>query len=808
MFSFEPTLSTSAVGRTFLSVDRTLIMIQKTDRNVRPTADETQRGLMKLPRRISRFLLCHKRWCFAGLASLPALALIAWLSLPLVSLPDALFTPAPTSVELLDRNGESLRVIPSEAGYGRPVTEADIPANLLAATISAEDKRYFRHHGVDPYASLRAGYSLVRHQRVVSGGSTISQQLIKICEPRPRTFRTKFIEAIQALRLEQIWDKQRILSEYLNRLDYGNRQIGCANAAKFYFGKPVWNLTASEAALLAGLPQGPSRLNPFRHLPRAQTRQHWILERMHLNGHLDLAQLHYATNQPIQLVRSHRDFNAPHFCELALARIDPLAQPKQRRTTLDLELNREAQQILHRHVSALRMQNVLNGAAVVIHNPSGDVMALVGSQDYFSNDGGQINGAWTPRSPGSALKPFLYQMAFEQGFTPATILADVPTEFPTSSGIYRPVNYDRRHRGPVRARLALANSLNIPAVSLLQRIGGADVFKTRLNALQLSTINLPADHYGLGLAIGNPEVRLLELANAYACLARLGEYRPFRLYRPIDDTVDTTQLLDPVASYLVADILSDNDARAQAFGLHSPLNLGFKVACKTGTSSDFRDNWCIGYTPDFTVAVWVGNFNGSGMQNVSGISGAGPVMRDLMHHLRRRFGTSWYQRPPGIVEETIHPYTGKLIAPNTRLALSAEEIFDRRHEPNFLAQADFDVNGRTRLPGIFHEWINSSENHLSGVVTATPLHPSNWQILTPVTGTVFYLDADLPDNSRYIPLRTTGGGNNIRWHSTSLQCSHRDNGIYAELTPGTHYLTASHPDTGKELRTQIVVKRL
>lgn len=754
-----------------------------------------------------RFLHRHRRWCYAAMASMHVLILLAWLGLPLVPLPDALFAPSPASVELLDRNGESLRVLPSKAGYSRPVTEADIPVTLMTATLSAEDKRFFQHHGFDFRATLRAAFGLVRHGRIVSGGSTISQQLIKICNPRPRTLRTKIIETAQALRLEQIWDKQRILSEYLNRLDYGNRQIGCANAARFYFGKPVWNLSASEAALLAGLPQGPSRLNPFRHLARAQKRQYWILNRMHANGHLNPAELHNATNQPIQLVRSQRDFNAPHFCELALAQINPRAHPGQRRTTLDLDLNREAQRILHQHVSALRLQNVLNGAVVVIHNPTGEVMALVGSQDYFSPDGGQINGAWTPRSSGSALKPFLYQLAFEQGFTPATILADVPTEFPTSSGIYRPVNYDRRHRGPVRARLALANSLNIPAVSLLQRVGGAEVFKTRLNALHLSTVNRPADHYGLGLAIGNPEVRLLELANAYACLARLGEYRPFRLFRPTTDAIDATQLLDPLACYLVADILSDNDARAEAFGLHSPLAFPFPVACKTGTSSDFRDNWCIGYIPEFTVAVWVGNFNGSGMQNVSGISGAGPVMRDLMHQLHRRFGTSWYQRPPGIIEEPIHPYTGKLID-TTRLALSVNEIFDRRHQPHHLHQSDFDAQGRTRLPGVFHEWINSPENHLSGLVTADPIDLNSWQILTPVPGAVFYLDADLPDDSRYIPLRTTAGGNNIRWHSTSLECSHRDNGIYAELTPGTHYLTASHPETGRQLRTQIVVKRL
>jgi penicillin-binding protein 1C len=748
-----------------------------------------------------------KRWLPAIVATFIAVLCCAWAGLHLVPLPKALFLPPPESLELLDRNGRPLRTLPAtERGYARPVTEADIPAALRNATVSAEDKRFWQHTGVDLKATFRAAFSLVRHGRFTSGGSTISQQLIKICEPRPRTFRTKFIETVQALRLEQIWDKQRILSEYLNRLDYGNRQVGCANASQFYFGKNVWDLGVSEAALLAGLPQSPSRLNPLRHFDRARKRQRWVLHRMHANEYLSAPTLAELTNAPLRIAQSERSFNAPHFCELALNIRS--ARAEELNTTLDLALNREARRILHRHVTSLRRYNVLNGSVVVIHNPTGEVLALVGSQDYFSAEGGQINGAWTPRSPGSALKPFLYQLAFESGMTPATVLADVPTEFPTTSGIYRPLNYDRRHHGPVRARLALANSLNIPAVKVLQQIGGPTIFKSHLNALGLATINLAPDHYGLGMAIGNPEVRLLELANAYACLARLGEYLPYRLFPTVAAGQPSVSLMDSTAAYLVADVLNDNEARTEAFGLRSPLNFSYPVACKTGTSSDFRDNWAFGYTPEFTVGVWVGNFNGSAMQNISGVTGAGPVLREVMNHLHHSRGTSWYERPENITRRTVHSVVGKLTAPGfVDSAFEVPELFDQRHLPTLLRRDDFDSLGRVKLSGDYRTWIGSPENNLGRLVTLGPLPELAWRILSPVPGSVFYLDADLPADSRFVPLRTTADSM-VHWQSPSLDF-HSDNGqIMVELSPGTHQITALDPETGARLSTQITVKRL
>ena len=344
----------------------------------------------------------------------------------------------------------------------------------------------------------------------------------------------------------------------------------------------------------------------------------------------------------------------------------------------------------------------------MLDNKSGDVLALVGSENYFAPEAGQVNGAWAPRSPGSTIKPFTYLLAFERGATPASIVADVPTEFATATGLFAPVNYDRHCYGPMRYRLALANSLNISAVEVLASIGGPEPLKQLLQECGLSTLDRPAECYGLGLTIGNAETRLLELANAYATLARLGEYKPYRLVldsaggqRPAfsrSQFASARQVANPGAAYLIADILSDNAARALAFGVETPLRFDFPVACKTGTSSDFRDNWAFGYTPDFTVGVWVGNFDGSAMRHISGVTGAAPLLHDVVEHLHERYGATWYSVPAKVVEYWIHPVTGKRLDPadTQRIPEAVREKFLAANPPPLASPADYDTTGSTR----------------------------------------------------------------------------------------------------------------
>jgi penicillin-binding protein 1C len=767
---------------------------------------------------LKQALLRYAAWA----ALLCGLLLTAgWLGLPLVPLPQALFTDQIPQLEFLDRTGQPLRMLRSDGGpFRRPVEYGGIPQSLIQATLAAEDRRFWRHTGVDWRATARAAWQWARHRRVISGGSTITQQLIKLAEPRPRNLWTKLIEAVQALRLEQVWDKQRILAAYLNRLDYGNFNCGCAAAADFYFAKPLCDLSPAECALLAAVPQAPTRLNPRAHFVQASKRQQWILGQMRQAGWLTDAQYRRVAQEPLHLATGRRVFEAPHFIDLLLIKTAPEPAAPALRTTLDLALDRFAQAALRQHLSHLSEQHVSEGAIVVLDNQSGDVLALVGSESYFAPAAGQVNGAWAPRSPGSTFKPFTYLLALEHGATPATVVADVPTEFATATGLFAPVNYNRHCYGPTRYRLALANSLNISAVKVLASVGGPEPLLQLLQQCGLSTLGRPAEHYGLGLTIGNAEARLLELANAYACLARLGQYKPYRLV--LDSSVErgfaishsrssaTRQVADPGAAYLIADILSDSDARALAFGAESPLRFDFPVACKTGTSSDFRDNWAFGYTPEFTVGIWVGNFDGSPMKHISGVTGAAPLLHDIVEHLHQRYGTTWYSAPANVVECWIRPVTGK------RLSQTAERYSPDAVKEKFLASnlppiespADYEATAIHREPAVrlgneYRDWLASGDNWLGDRAVLDPT-PSALRIQFPLPGTVLYLDPDLPQQGRRIVLRTDGPVN-VQWQSDSLQIAREGSRQVAFLTEGRHRITVRDPLTGTQANTWLEV---
>ena len=739
----------------------------------------------------------------------------AWLGISFVPLPRGITEPPASGLEFLDRHGRTLRELRDvREQFSRTAAEGEIPAVLMQATLAAEDQRFWSHNGVDWRATLRAAWQLVRNGRIVSGGSSITQQLVKLAAPRPRTFRTKLIEAAQALRLEREWDKPRILAAYLNRLDYGNLRAGSDAAARHYFDKAPADLSAAEAAFLAGLPQAPSRLNPRARFAGAKRRQEWILGRMHALGWLTSEDFNRALAEPVQLAPPRREFAAPHFVDLLLEREPPdTSRPQRVTTTLDLELNRFVEQTLRSQLARLREQQVGNGAAVVLDNRTGAVLALVGSEDYFAPAAGQVNGAWAPRSAGSTLKPFTYALAFERGATPASIVADVPCEFSTATGVFAPVNYDRHCHGPVRHRLALANSLNIPAVRVLDELGGAAVLHERLRACGLTTLTQPAEHYGLGLTLGNAEVRLLELANAYACLARLGEWRPWRLLEGAGDYKSPTRVISREAAWLVADVLADNRARALAFGLETPLRFDFPVACKTGTSTDYRDNWAVGYTPEFTVAVWAGNFDGSPMRGVSGVTGAGPVLHTIFQNLRTRFGTTWFEPPTGWVQREVHPLTGKLVTEDARRSLTKDfaavrEWFPPDRLPPVSSAADFDASGRVLLPSEYRAWFQSGDNGFGDrVALATRPQFTSLRVLSPVPGTVFYLDPDLPDSARRIALHASGG-RECRWESESLTLDRATGLPQALLTEGRHRLTVHDLAKGTRAETWVEVRKL
>lgn len=749
----------------------------------------------------------RRRWTIA--LGLPLIGgALGWWALPwCVSLPAGLAAPRAASVRYLARDDTPLRQLLTSEGdrVSEEVEYAELPDFLIKATLAAEDCRFWSHGGVDLLSVSRAFRDNFSAGRVVSGASTIHQQLIKVASGRMtgRTLGVKVTEALQARRLAMSWSRQQVLGAYLNRIEFGNLLTGCASAASGYLNKPLRDLTLAECAFLAALPQSPSRFNPFRDKSVVRPRQERILKAMHELGWITGEQLRVALAEPLVLQRFTGGFAAPHVVEMLRA----APSTGTVRTTLDAALQGHVEQIIATRLSALKDRHVTQAAAVVIDNASGDVLALAGSRDFFAKEGGQINGAWVPHSPGSAVKPFTYQLAFERGFTPASLLADLPVEYPTPTGNYRPENYAHRLYGPVTCRDALGNSLNIASVKLLSSLGGAPVLLDRLHQLGLGTLTEPADHYGLGLTLGNAPVRLIELANAYACLARLGEWQPWRL------TLDALQekprpLLRREACYLITDILSDNQARLMTFGANSPLRLPFRAAVKTGTSQSYRDNWTLGFTAEYTVAVWAGNFDNTPMQEVSGVTGAAPIWRDILMHLHQHQPATWYEEPAGINRARMDPRTGRLLtAQSPPSRLSREELFIQGSLPPAAAARDYDPHGRAILPPEYAAWVRSADNWLGDLVVC----PTNdtiqraWRIAHPVPGTVVQLDPDIPGGGRRLQLEVEPSSTIIEWTCETLPVQRDGTASYVLLSPGRHTFTARATTTGVTQRTHVIV---
>lgn len=747
-----------------------------------------------------------------GLGLTGLLAAAGWWLLPWsVSLPAALEQPRQPSLSFLTRDGTPLRQLLTDEG-DRVAEMPDfkaLPAVLISATLAAEDHRFGRHGGVDLLAIARAVRDNAGAGRIVSGASTIHQQLIKVAAQRPgkRTLAVKVIEALQARLLAMSWPSERVLREYLSRISYGNLLTGCVAAASGYLNKPLADLTAAEAALLAAIPQSPGRFNPFRNLESIRPRQQRILQAMHQHGWLTAEALQTALKQPLVIQRFSGGFAAPHAVEMLRDQIMP-GQGSTLRTTLDARLQSQVESIITARLAALQDRHVSQAAAVVIDNQNGHLLALAGSRDFFARDGGQINGAWAAHSPGSAIKPFTYELAFERGVTPASLVADLPVEYATETGLYRPENYAHRLYGPMTCRDALGNSLNISAVKMLAQLGGPDALMVRLQELGITTLNEPAEHYGLGLTLGNAPVRLIELTNAYATLARLGRWLPWRLLPEADATKSQGEVrMKEEAAYLMADILSDNQARVLTFGTHSPLRLPFRVAVKTGTSQSYRDNWTVGYTPEFTVGVWAGNFDNSPMQGVSGVTGAAPIWRDIFRHLHEMRPQSWYDEPSGIVRHRIDPRTGKRLTPQSpAVRVSREECFIAGQLPPVASALDYDLRGRAYLSRDYARWIRSADNWMGDVVALREASArSSWRITHPVPGTVIQLDPDLPDQGRRLLLETAPEGP-TEWHCDTLSVQYEGDVTYVLLKPGRHRFTAKRADSGIEQHTFVMVR--
>jgi len=560
----------------------------------------------------------------------------------------------PSESWLLDRNGEIIDVSRVDYRVRRLgwISLKDISPAARELLVKSEDKQFYRHDGVDWLALSAAGVSGLLHlfdEAPRGGASTLTMQLAGYLDPSlsaaksRRTLSQKWRQIRAARAIEGVWSKQEILEAYFNLAAFRGEIVGVHAAAYALFGVHPSALNRPQSMMLMALLKSPMA-NPLSVSKRACA----LRRSVGLDRDPTCEELQTLANSTLDLqgYQIPQAGIAPHLVRKLAA------EPGSRvLTTLDANLQRYAIQSLREHLLQLDGQNVRDGAVVVIDNKSGDVLAYVGSSGVLSA-AADVDGVNAPRQAGSTLKPFLYGMAIgKKWLTAASSLDDRPIQLDTGMGLYIPQNYDRDFKGVVSVRTALASSLNIPAVRTLGLVG-VDSFTRTLREYGLSSLTEEGDHYGFSLALGGVDVRLIELANAYRALANGGVWQTYR-FRPGDQIGPGKRLLSRQAAFIIADILSDRGARAMTFGLDNPLATRVWSAVKTGTSKDMRDNWCVGFSSRYTVGVWVGNFSGESMWDVSGVSGAAPVWRDLMNYLHANDSSSTPKPPRGIVRQAV-----------------------------------------------------------------------------------------------------------------------------------------------------------
>lgn len=588
--------------------------------------------------------------------------------------PDRLnYQQTPLTTEIYDRKGQLLYRL--YEGRNRTLVKLEeLPPYLIQATIAIEDQNFYKHTGVDFAAMLRALYNnLTRRNSKLEGASTITQQLIKnnLLTPE-KTYSRKIKEIILSLWAEQIYSKNQILQMYFNEAPYGGPTWGIGAAAQVYFGKIPKDLTLAQSAFLAGLPASPTEFSPYGTRPElGKMRQKEVLKRLVEEKYITLKQAEEAEEEVLTFRSPQNEILAPHFVFYVKDYLSQKYGPAvvsqgglKIYTTLDLDLQKEAEKITSAEISSLSFLNVQNGAAMVTDAKTGQILAMVGSRDYHYPNFGNFNVTLSPRQPGSSIKVVTYAAAFKAGYSPGNTILDRPVSFKDPRGkSYTPVNYDGIFRGPVSIREALGSSLNIPAVKILYTIGLDSMIQTAKD-LGITTFTQP-QNYGLSITLGGADVRMIDMMAVYGTLANYGQLqRVTPILKVLDSSGevleeykknDTKTAIKPEIAYLITSILTDNSARSLSFGPNSLINLGPTVAVKTGTSDNKRDNWTFGYTRDFVVGVWVGNNDNSPMNPTltSGVTGAAPIWRKIMQMLLAQYPALAFTKPEGVVSAIV-----------------------------------------------------------------------------------------------------------------------------------------------------------
>ncbi|HEX8965814.1 MAG TPA: transglycosylase domain-containing protein [Patescibacteria group bacterium] len=629
------------------------------------------------------------------------------------------------STRIFDRNGELLYSVYQDTNRIY-VNLSDIPKNLQNATISVEDKNFYNNIGFSPVSYLRVLRDVV-FKGELTGGSGLTQQLVRnTLITSERTLPRKIKELILSIQVDKKYSKDQILEMYLNDVPYGGTNVGVEAAAEYYFGKHVKELDLAQSAFLAGLPQSPTTYNPFGGNKYYLDRTKVVLDSMVNNGYISQKQDEsaYAEIKNYQFEQQDTSIKAPHFVMYVKQLLEDQLHftpamvengGLQVTTTLDYKIEKQVEEDVKTEIGKLNTKtqdyNVHNAAAMVTDAKTGEVLAMDGNTDYFDKTiDGNYNDALAPRQPGSSLKPIMYATAFEKGYTPATMIMDVKTDFPTgdpTSPSYSPVNYDGKFHGPVQLRTALANSMNIPAVKMLALSGIKDVMTNAYNMgienWQPTTDNMK--NVGLSLVLGGRETTLLNEMTAYGVFATSGiRQDPVFILKVTDSKgnvlyqwhqQDGPRVIPQDITFLISDILSDNNARALEFGTHSWLYIpGRNVAVKTGTTDDKRDNWTMGYTPSYVVGVWVGNNDNSPMNQAisSGVTGASPIWYDIMTQILKGKPNENFPKPDDVTQVTIDSTFGGLPFGNQP---TRQEYFIKGTEPTASSSVYQNKDGKT-----------------------------------------------------------------------------------------------------------------
>ncbi len=659
-------------------------------------------------------------------------------SLALEDLPESLRPVAEGVVrtQVLARGGQPLtRTFENTWNLHDGVALHEVPSLLRQAFVEAEDRRFFEHRGVDWKARCHAALQNLHAGRAVRGASTLTEQVIRMLHPRRRTLWSRWVEGFEARRLEKRFGKGEILEFYLNQVPYARRRRGVVQAARDYFDRDLETLTEAEQLALVVLVRSPSRFDLRRSQAAALRRLRSLSERFHQKGVLDDDTAARIAGNPLELSEPTMDVRAPHFVQFV--RSHPGLEAAVRvRTTLDGSLQTRVRRTLERQIEALSERQVGDGAALVLDHHTDEVLAWVNAGGFDDEAAGsQIDAVLTRRQPGSTLKPFVYALALEKGWTAATLLDDSPFRRPVGRGQHAFRNYSGRFYGPLRLREALGNSLNIPAVRAAAEVTPAALLE-RLKGLGFESLDKHSEFYGEGLALGNGEVSLFELTSAYATLARGGLYRPARVLEEESASAER-RVFDREVSSVVTDILADPEARRLEFSRNGVLTLPVPTAVKTGTSNDYRDAWAMGFSDRYTVGVWMGNLDLVEMLGVSGSAGPAVVLRAIFAELARAGEPGPLFLSPKLSRSTICSVSGRVPVPGCP---TTAEWF----RPGLAPRTSCAIHGSKQLES-------------NRVAEASPVSRSARAWLTqPSPGLNLARDPRIPDDDEAFPFEIAG----------------------------------------------------